>query len=163
MQIPQRSICTGYLQRSPTKDNSMPKGYEKRDIAIAQLRKAIQLFNAKEYVCAVTLAGAAEEILGKIAKKRGGTTALEGETHFWNQLAEIVNKPKPERKKVIDVLNRARNELKHNDSGKNIFYEADFEFEAQCLIDRAIRNYWLAYDTPLRDRIVDNYVRFHWN
>lgn len=141
----------------------MPKGYEKKDIAIAQLRKAIQLFNANEYICAVTLAGAAEEILGKIAKKRCGTTVLEGESYFWDQLAEIVNRPKPDRKKVIAVLNRTRNELKHNNSGENIFFEADFEFEAQCLIDRAIRNFWLAYDTALRDRIVDNYVRYHWS
>jgi len=141
----------------------MPKGYEKRDIAIVQLRKAIQLYNSKEYICAVTLAGAAEEIFGKIANKRCGTTALEGEANFWNQLSEIVNKPKPDRKKVINVLNRTRNELKHNDSGENIFFEADFELEAECLIDRAIRNYWLAYDTPLPDRIVHNYVRTHWN
>jgi hypothetical protein len=141
----------------------MPKGYEKKDIAIAQLRKAIQLFNTKEYICAVTLAGAAEEILGKIAKKRCGTTVLEEESCFWDQLAEIVNRPKPNRKKVIALLNRTRNELKHNNSGENIFFEANLEFEAQCLIDRAIRNYWLAYDTPFRDRIIDNYVRYHWS
>ena len=141
----------------------MPKGLEKKDIAITQLRKAIQLFNAKDFICAATLAGAAEEILGKIAKKRSGTSALEGESHFWDQLATVVNKPMPDRKKVIAVLNRTRNELKHNDSGENLFFETDFEFEAQCLIDRAIKNFWLAYDSPLLDRIIDRYVRFYWN
>ena len=138
-------------------------GYEKKDIAITQLKKAIQLFQEKEYICAVTLAGAAEEILGKIAKKRSTTKALEGELHFWNQLSDIVGKSKPDKKKVIEVLNRTRNELKHNDLGENIIIEADLEIEAQCLIDRAIRNYWLAYDTPLREQIIDSYVQIYWN
>lgn len=141
----------------------MPIGLEKKDIAIFQLRKAIQLFNTKDFICAVTLAGAAEEFLGKIAKKRSGTTALEAESHFWDQLAAIINKSKPNRKKVIAVLNRTRNELKHNDTGENLYLESDFEFEAQCIIDRAIRNYWIAHDRPIRDRIINRYVRFHWN
>ena len=126
------------------------------------MRKAIQLFNANDFICAATLAGAAEEILGRIAKKRSGITALEGETLFGDQFATVVNKPKPDHKKVVAALNRTRNELKHNDLGENLYVESDFEFEAKSLIDRAIRNYWLAYDRPLRDRIIDRYVRFYW-
>jgi hypothetical protein len=138
------------------------RGLEKRDLAIRQLRRAVQLFNQGDFVCAATLAGAAEEILGRIAQKRTGATALDGHAHFWSQLAGIVGKSPPDRKKVVEANNRLRNQLKHNDSGDNEWVSADFEFEAQDLIDRAIRNYWLAYDIPPADRVINHYVDFHW-
>jgi hypothetical protein len=141
---------------------STARGFEKRDLAIKQLRRAVQLFNQGDFVCAATLAGAAEEVLGRIARKRTGKTALDGDAHFWSQLAGIVGKPPPDRKKVVEAHNRLRNQLKHNDSGDNDWVTADFEFESQGLIDRAIRNYWLAYDTPPADRIINHYVNFHW-
>jgi len=142
---------------------SVARGYEKRDIALSQLRRAVQLFNQRDFVCATTLAGAAEEILGRIAQKRTDTTALDGHAHFWSQLAGIVGKMPPGRKKVVEAHNRLRNQLKHNDSGDNEWVTADFEFEAQDLIDRAIRNYWLAYGTPPGDRIINHYVNFYWS
>jgi hypothetical protein len=37
----------------------------------------VQLFNQGDFVCATTLAGAAEEVLGRIARKRAGTNALD--------------------------------------------------------------------------------------
>jgi hypothetical protein len=144
----------------PTK--SVASGFEKRDLAMTQLRRAVQLFNQGDFVCAAMLAGAAEEIFGCIAHKRAGSTALDGHAQFWSQFAGSVGKPPPERKKVVEAHNRIRNQLKHNDSGDNEWVTADFKFEAQDLIDRAIRNYWLAYDTPPTDRIINNYVQFHW-
>jgi hypothetical protein len=141
---------------------SFARGFEKRDLAMRQLRRAVQLFNQGDFICAATLAGAAEEILGRIAQKRTGTVALDGHAHFWSQLAGIVGKAPPDRKRVIEVHNRLRNQLKHNDGGDNEWVTADFEFEAQDLIDRAIRNYWLAYDTLPVDRVINHYVNFHW-
>jgi len=138
-------------------------GFEKRDLALIQLRRAVQLHNQGDFVCSVTLAGAAEEILGRIAQKRAGTTALEGHEHFSSEIAGILGVPPPEKKDVRDAHNRTRNELKHNDDGENAWLKADFEFEAQALIDRAICNYWLAYDTAPTDRVIANYVRFYWS
>ena len=63
---------------------------------------------------------------------------------------------------MVEAHNRMRNELKHNDSGDNEWVIADFRFEAQDLIDRAIRNYWLAHDTAPADRIINNYIELHW-
>jgi hypothetical protein len=148
------------LKMKPRK--SVASGFQKRELAIKQLRRAVQLFNQADFVCAGTLAGAAEEILGRMARKRADTTALDGDMHFWSQVADMVGKPPPGRKKIVDAHNRIRNQLKHNESGDNEWVTADFEFEAQDLIDRAIRNYWLAYDTPPTDRIVNNYVQVHW-
>jgi hypothetical protein len=145
------------------KSSKMPaRGFERRDLALRQLRRAVQLFNQGDFVCAATLAGAAEEILGRIARKRTGSNALDGNAHFWSQLAGIFGKPPPERKRVVQSYNRIRNQLKHNESGDNEWVTADFQFEAQDLIDRAIRNYWLAYETAPADRIINNYVEFHW-
>jgi hypothetical protein len=127
---------------------SVARGYEKRDIALRQLRRAVQLFNQRDFVCATTLAGAAEEVFGRIAQKRTGTTALDGHAH---------------RKKVAEAHNRLRNQLKHNDSGDNEWVTADFELEAQDLIGRAIGNYCLAYGIPPGDRIINYYVNFYWS
>src|SRR5260370_24755805 len=98
---------------------STARGFEKRDLALRQLRRAVQVCNQGDFVCATTLAGAAEEILGRIAEKRAGTNALDGHAHFWSQLADMVGKTPPDRKKVMEAHNRLRNQLKHNDSGDN--------------------------------------------
>ena len=51
----------------------------KFEVAEKQLAKAIELFCAQEPLPAITLAGAAEEILGKLVKDGGGVSALEEE------------------------------------------------------------------------------------
>jgi hypothetical protein len=135
---------------------------EKRDIALAEIRRAIQLFRKTDYVCAATLAGAAEEILGRIAKKRAGHNALDGHEAFAKGMAEWFSVPAPDRAKVRAVMNRVRNECKHNDSGDNEWVEADFEYEAQELIDRALRNWLLAYGGFPKDRIVAAYYTQYW-
>lgn len=53
----------------------------KFEIAEKQLAKAIELFCAREPLPAITLAGAAEEILGKLVKDGGGVNALEEEVN----------------------------------------------------------------------------------
>jgi hypothetical protein len=135
---------------------------EKRDIALAQLRRAIRLYRNGDFVCAATLAGAAEEILGRIAKKRAGYNAMDGEESFAAQVAEVLGVPKPDNAKVRSVTNRMRNECKHNDSGDNGWIEANFEFEAQCLIDRALSNWLIAYGGFPKDRIVSKYSTDYW-
>lgn len=135
---------------------------EKRDVALAQIRRAIQLFRQADYICALTLAGAAEEVLGRIAQKRIGQTALDGELDAATGLAHLIGVTEPEAKHVRGVANRVRNALKHNDSGDNEWLEADFEFESQSMIDRALRNWLLAYGSFPSDRIVTAYHAQHW-
>jgi hypothetical protein len=80
-------------------------GLEKRDIALAQLRRAIQLFRKGDFVCATTLAGAAEEILGRIASKRAGFNALDGDEAFAEQFAAVVGAATPDKAKIRRVMN----------------------------------------------------------
>lgn len=134
----------------------------KTQIAIIQLRRAIQLFNSGDYISSITLAGAANEILGQFANKLKCFNALDVEKKFWDSIAEMFGKDKPSKDKIKQVNNRIRNNLKHHDELVDRMVEGDFKFEAQEQIDSAIRNYWIAFDTPLRDRIVMRYVRWYW-
>ncbi|MBI3043928.1 MAG: hypothetical protein HYY78_14005 [Betaproteobacteria bacterium] len=52
--------------------------YTKLQLAEIQLERALQLFlDEDDYVCAVTLAGAAEELLSKLREQSGGTSELK--------------------------------------------------------------------------------------
>jgi hypothetical protein len=135
---------------------------KKSQIAIIQLRKAIQLFNSDDFISSLTLAGAANEIFGQLALRRQGYNTLDGDKWFWDGISEMYGKDKPSKEKIKQVNNRIKNSLKHHDKTEDDFVMADFEFEAQCQIDWAIRNYWIAFNKPLRDRIVDRYVRMNW-
>jgi hypothetical protein len=53
--------------------------YTKQQLAEHQLDRAIRLLlDEKDAISAVTLAGAAEEILGKLVELQGGTHSLKG-------------------------------------------------------------------------------------
>jgi hypothetical protein len=137
----------------------------KRKLAIIQLMQAVRLHTEEnDHISALTLAGAAEEILGQMLRKNGKTNAFEDyavfENGLWDYLLELaatktaVKKPTPEQ--IKKGLNRVRNELKHNDSGKNIRVEAIYDYETEEMILRAIRNYHKLYnclpsDKKLRD------------
>ena len=135
----------------------------KSQIAIIQLRRAIQLFNSKDYISAITLAGAANEILGKIAVERQGYNTLDGDKRFWDGIAQVLGKDKPSKDKIKKINNRTKNVLKHHDGPADNLFDADFEFEAQLQIDSSIRNYWIAFDSPVKDRIIDRYVKWYWS
>lgn len=135
---------------------------KKSQIAIIQLRQSIRLFNSGDFISALTLAGSANDILGQFALLRHGYNTLDGEKHFWDNIATMTSKPKPAKDKVKKINNRIKNSLKHHDQSADENIKADFEFEAQCHIDSAIRNYWIAFETPLRDRIINKYTNIYW-
>ncbi len=53
------------------------KKISKEHIALIQLRTALELFNTKNYIAAITLAGAAEEILGQLSKSMKRSNDME--------------------------------------------------------------------------------------
>jgi hypothetical protein len=134
----------------------------KLQLAQIQLRRAIQLFNAGDFICAITLGGAANEILSVFAEKRQGHSTTDHDKWFWDGMAESLNKNKPSKGKIVQVNNRIKNSLKHHNTKENTIIEADFKFEAQEQIDKAIRNYWIALKEPPKDRIINNYVNWYW-
>jgi hypothetical protein len=118
------------------------------EIAELQLNHAIKLFvQGEDMISVITLAGAAEEILGKLViqvvpgkknalQKRIDQT-VELHRQLWNELPEKVSE-------IADYQNRARNALKHFDPKTLPIVRLDPEAEAIRMIDRALENFcWL--------------------
>ena len=113
------------------------------DIALIQLRTAVQSYNKNNYISAITLAGAADEILGQIARKESDTDAALDEKVWLDQITDYFYKPRLPLNKILKSRNKVKKQLKHNDSGINIEIKHDFKFEAETFILGAIRNYEL--------------------
>ncbi|WP_425129829.1 hypothetical protein [Burkholderia vietnamiensis] len=87
----------------------------KLDAAVHQLNLAITLFLGGDYLASLTLAGAAEDILGGLCKAAGKPTAAE---FIANYHEKDVDPAVPAGKRlgvVFTVMNRARNAAKHAD------------------------------------------------
>ncbi|MBK8552089.1 MAG: hypothetical protein IPL53_13925, partial [Ignavibacteria bacterium] len=63
----------------------------KKDIAIKQIKAAARHYIKGDYICSITLSGAAEEILGRIAKKRTKTNQLEGEVIYLRDIYDYLS------------------------------------------------------------------------
>jgi len=127
---------------------------EKRDIAIKQIKAAARHYNKQDYICSITLSGAAEEILGRIAKKRTKKNQLEGELIYLRSVYDYFSGKMPSDRELIQKINRVKNELKHNDSGDNLWVNADFEQEAALLFIKAVKNYFDCCKKFPNDRVV---------
>jgi len=107
--------------------------YTKADLARIQIDRAVELYlKHGDFVCASTLAGAAEEMLGNIAKAQGGESLL----------GMIHRELEDEFEKFSDLsaaVNWFRNELKHSRDNPSLQAEVEFT-EADCalLLYRAI-------------------------
>ncbi len=108
----------------------------KLDIAKRQLEVAAHLYIAGgDYLAVVTLAGAAEEILGNLLRRSGRGAMIDRFVEMDRELTggrsfKIVN----------DEVNRARNALKHarDESEDNVVIEPG---EATAMLARALANY----------------------
>ncbi|MES2877302.1 MAG: hypothetical protein V4713_02680 [Pseudomonadota bacterium] len=121
-----------------------PASFTKLEIAIAQLRLAITLFlEQREFIAVVTLAGAAEEILGKLVAETGQSPALTKHAESARGMYVAMWKTDPGAKVFMDLRNRARNEVKHLRSGAS--FVGDIEAEAARMLDRAVENYRLLH------------------
>ncbi len=114
--------------------------YTKQEIAELQLDRAICIFlDEQDFISAITLAGAAEEILGELLELQGKTSAL---TDIVNECVNLGNTIGYEWKigTFKHMMNFFRNEMKHHDKGLDsmpIPVEAVHE-----IINRAAENLW---------------------
>jgi hypothetical protein len=115
--------------------------YKKRDIAVKQLEIAISLYQERhDPFSVITLAGAAEEILGQYVKASGRTNSLEVLNNAALAIQRIEGNEKPVN--VIDRTNYARNNLKHLDGPEDCI-SIDAWQEAKDMLIRATDNCWL--------------------
>jgi hypothetical protein len=116
----------------------------KLEIARRQIETALDLFFGKKDMCSVvTLAGAGEEILGRLLKHRGEDPAL---SRLIGDVKSIAKELWPEyefpgEKYFADKANLARNLLKHLDDPNVETLELDLFYEAFAMLNRAIENY----------------------
>jgi hypothetical protein len=132
----------------------------KIDIAMSQLNVAMTFYlEDRELVSAITLAGAAEEILGKLCEHQGKQSSLSRHAESARDLHlhlkglfPDVFRHDPGTKPFVNFRNETRNELKHLISGSPI--EADLLAKAGHLIADAIRNYvsLAGHETPTMRR-----------
>jgi hypothetical protein len=140
----------------------------KRKIAVTQLRRAILLYQEGDFICSITLAGAAEEILGRMAAQRGHPTALDDfakrDRKLWEWAAAKESRlTVPGDAELRRRLNRVRNEAKHNDSGRDKRVKAIYDYEADEMLTRCMFNYLTLYGKPPRDKVISewwDYVRW---
>jgi hypothetical protein len=117
----------------------------KRRICLIQLEQGLRLLAEGDCVSALTLAGAAEEILGCMAKRKGHEPRVFSEADYLASMADLFDKPRPPRKQVVASLNKRRNELKHQNDGRNVRVTADWQFEAESMLLRCMFNYHNAF------------------
>ena len=118
------------------------QGYSRIELAVEQLDIALSLFlNNESFVSALTLAGAAEEILGKALQRKAEQNSLDWKyenTEWW--WTELHDKPLS-RKEFAEHENRARNVAKHIGESNEITVTVDLEDAALWMIVRACDNY----------------------
>ena len=111
--------------------------YNKLDLARKQLDVAISLFRKKKFVSALTLAGAAEEILGKALSHRGQQNSLELKHETLEPILTMRRKTKEE---FIRDENRALIAVTRMESASEPSVTLDLEEAAYSMIVRACEN-----------------------
>jgi hypothetical protein len=141
-------------------NDHFPAEIDKFQIAVSQLNVGLrQYLSGCEYPAVITLAGAAEEILGSLAKRKVGTNAFAARVKQMTDLVEaIVPTISTESQKLVSDRayaekivgrkeNSARNHMKHEmaDEGAP---KLNLQSEAEKLLKRALANYRLLCECP---------------
>lgn len=141
------------LAPEPSQRNVAETRHKKINLALEQLDEAIRQFlDRKSYVSALTLAGAAEEILGRTVELRGGESSLAQRVkdHLMIHNALVGGLLTENQSRWRE--NFARNAIKHLDRVSDEEIELDLEEEALQMLSRAIHNLILL-ELPYTDQV----------
>jgi hypothetical protein len=117
--------------------------YSKLEVATEQLDLALRLYlRNKEYLAVITLAGAAEEILGVYLKAHDQPNALEKHLDASLALYRWMWNSDGSRDKMHKVVNRVKNGSKHMMGVKDKTLHCSPKKEAKKVLDRAVSNYY---------------------
>lgn len=131
--------------------DKMP-AFSKLEVAEHQLERALQLFlDESDYVCAITLAGASEEILGKLLEQSGRENSLGSFVKLCVEIGKTSHGEEWSKKEFVTMANEFRDALKHITDGQVVSVPKDAAVE---ILDRAMENYWAltAKETQLMRR-----------
>ena len=136
------------------------KTYDKLDIACKQLNTAIDLFFKKtNHYSVITLAGAAEEILGRYMELIGKQSSLTGIVKETALVHKHLYGEELPHKEFKMRENMARNSIKHLDSDEDLTVTFDSEGEMIGMLVRATDNFY-GLEIPETDQ-VKNFREWH--
>ena len=116
-------------------------------VALEQLEVALKQFQLGNFFAAITLAGAADEIMGKVCRELNVQSSLETLQRaqvLYNQIIRPNHKidEKKLKKRVADNANYAKNKTKHINAILEPTVDFEPDEEARDLINRALDNWW---------------------
>lgn len=113
------------------------------EIARTQLVQAIELFVAEKFLPSITLAGAAEEILGRLLAMQGKKPVIEhsfGEIQRIREITGLTVIGNRSKKEIFSEWNAAKNSLKHHSESNGDAIILNVFDEAYWMIKRALAN-----------------------
>lgn len=129
--------------RVPTMGYEDGQEITKSELGCVQLVEAINLFLAKKYICAITLAGASEDIfsgiLANIEKQSIAEQSIKQIENLRNTTRNQIAEGLP-KKEIFKAWNAARNDLKHHDKGREDKISINLFDEAYWMIQRSLTN-----------------------
>lgn len=106
----------------------------KLEVAVHQLDTAIRLFLEGDHLSSLTLAGAAEEILGRLCKREGKPVATETIIAFHWGDTDVALTDKERGKLLLEVMNGARNAAKHANNASETDFVVEHTFPLQLIM-----------------------------
>ena len=128
---------------APTLEYHDESTLSKQEIARLQLVEAIELFLRGNYICAITLSGAAEGVLGGLLESSGQLSAVEESTSRISTLLGSLGLKTVEPRKDTEYYNKwnkTRNAVKHHKKLEAELLTLNQFDEAYWMIERALRN-----------------------
>lgn len=132
----------------------------KLEVAVSQLDAAIRLFLENDHLSSLTLAGAAEEILGNLSKRASLPVAAEQICAYHLGDTDPALTDKERRKVLLEVMNRARNEAKHANDPEETHFVVEQVFPLQMIM-RAMPMAKALGLTPSREAEMVAWIRAH--
>ncbi|MBX6331052.1 MAG: hypothetical protein IRY91_04305 [Gemmatimonadaceae bacterium] len=134
----------------------MIRAYDKKHIALEQLETALRIFKeGRDYFSVITLDGAADEILGCLARSKDWKSAVDSLVETAASLSQYMHDEGGDARWFRDRANRARNALKHLNANEGPTIALDPVEEAIDMLNRAIDNYW-----ELEHALTENMAQF---
>ena len=125
------------------------------DLAQEQLDLALELFlTGRSYVCALTLAGAAEEVFGQFISSRDEQNVLQHMYSIEAPVEKMLRKETYSWKAFTREKNLIRNAAKHWSTSEGMEINADLEDESLRMLVRACDNY-ARLGLPETDRLCE--------
>lgn len=106
----------------------------KLEVASSQLDVAMRLFLEGDYLSSLTLAGAAEEILGRLCERADKPVSAEAVVNFHLAGTDPALKDTVRRKFLLAVMNRPRNEAKHANDPTETHFVLERDFPLQMIM-----------------------------